>query len=444
VPYQGADAESHEWNPDDGNGIVEPWSFVEDLGLDDGSSSLHGVDTRTGATQKVGETGRYFLTDITFTPNGDQFAVSMPTSPFDDSLLVLLNRDGASEITRWRLPRGLELNALASDRTGQLWLSGLDGVLYRINTAITKIRRIGPFGQGFYSSGDLAFHQNGKRLYATAPFNQQTDVLLRVFKNDGAAAEIGVIGYPAVYGLSFGPDGELYGIARGEGPDPLVLRIRTRPRRNSRGGADPSKPLGRAVSRTNLPSVGGMAARQVLSPVRGPLRVTKEDNPLCAWHPTKWTACQHEGPTHGPGTGDGEADDTYAHDFNLANHADYQTPVYAIAPGRVVKYGGEHGLLPDGGKNGSVLVEHTARSTVWYSGYLHMRNIGVGLGDMVTTETQLGTIGAKGLEDYEDCIGKPEHECAHLHFVAYLGENGLDEHGESKLISVDVTFFERR
>ena len=110
------------------------------------------------------------------------------------------------------------------------------------------------------------------------------------------------------------------------------------------------------------------------------------------------------------GGGGAGADDTYAWDVNLANSADTGKPVYATAPGRVVRYGGS---VDPGGSSGAVLIEHTANGPTWWSGYLHMTGIQVAVGQTVTTGTLIGYIGS---------VGAPT---PHLHFVTYTGSNTI-------------------
>ena len=158
----------------------------------------------------------------------------------------------------------------------------------------------------------------------------------------------------------------------------------------------------------------------VLSPVEGPLRK------VCSWpsDPEVWAFCKHHR-RHSRGLA--SADDTRAWDVNLARFADAGKPVYPVAPGRVVRYGGD--VQPGGGPMAGVLIEHkTAGGELWWSGYLHMQRNSVTLkvGQKVDVDTPIGSIGKTGTSN------------SHLHVVVYDGENAING-----LKSVDVVFRER-
>jgi len=421
--------------------VARTWAFVEDLGRGDNSSDLFGVNAQTGKTQKIGETGLNFLADITFTPRGDLFATTF-SEESGDSYVVQLNQYTAKWNKWWKLPWNMRPSTLESDKKSRLWVAGRDGFLYRINRTITHIKRIGPINrEGTLSpAGDIVFRQNG-RLYGSMLWDDTTNVLARISKDGNAAIIVGEIGYTGVFGLAFGPNNKLYGLAHGNDPNPPVIQIKTKLRTDG-------LPLGTLASRTNLPSAGGMTARRILPPVNGKFTFTKgtwndsHTDRICLNDPgDKWTFCQHQTGFHQPGLGDAGADETYAWDLNIADKSDYGKPVFAVAPGKVVRYGGSDGKPPGMSKSAGVLIEHKADSGTWWSGYLHMENLtaeAMEVGAPVGTETQLGTIGATGLMNLPICIGRPKLECAHLHFVVYLGENT-----PGGLISVDATFFRR-
>jgi murein DD-endopeptidase MepM/ murein hydrolase activator NlpD len=155
----------------------------------------------------------------------------------------------------------------------------------------------------------------------------------------------------------------------------------------------------------------------VLSPVRGPV----ERN--CVWpsDPEVWAFCKHR---RARSRGVASADDTRAWDLNLPRYADAGKPVYPVAPGRVVRYGGD--VLPGGGPMAGVLVEHTTPGgTKWWSGYLHMRrdSIKVRVGQAIEVDTVLGAVGRTGASNN------------HLHVAIYSGTNTT-----RGLKSMDVAF----
>jgi hypothetical protein len=161
-------------------------------------------------------------------------------------------------------------------------------------------------------------------------------------------------------------------------------------------------------------------AVDVLAPVKGPLEAN------CVWpsDPTVWAFCKHR---RRSSRGVAAADDTRAWDVNLPRYADAGKPVYPMAPGRVVRYGGD--LEPGSGPMAGVLIEHkTPGGALWWTGYLHMRrdSIRVKLGQLVDVSTQLGVIGKTGASNN------------HLHVAVYDGKNEL-----GGLNSLEVAFRSR-
>jgi len=172
-----------------------------------------------------------------------------------------------------------------------------------------------------------------------------------------------------------------------------------------------------------------LATLTILAPVQGPFRVTREENPECFndRDPMKWTFCQHQTDLHRPGGGIEDADETMAWDMNLLNDADNGKPVFAVAPGKVVKYAGVH---DPGEVSGGILIEHVTNDIRWWSGYLHMTDIQVIEGQEVDASAILGRI--SNIIDSDFSIPN------HLHFVVYIGDNK-----PSSLRSRDAEFVER-
>lgn len=158
----------------------------------------------------------------------------------------------------------------------------------------------------------------------------------------------------------------------------------------------------------------------VLSPVKGDIEER------CSWpaNPEVWAFCKHR---RKRSRGLAHADDTRAWDVNLPQHADEGKPVYPVAPGRVVRYGGE--VAPGTGPMAGVLIEHkTPGGERWWSGYLHMRrdSIRVKEGQWVDAGTVIGRIGRTGTSNN------------HLHVAVYTGKNT-----PGGLRSIDVAFHPR-
>lgn len=148
----------------------------------------------------------------------------------------------------------------------------------------------------------------------------------------------------------------------------------------------------------------------VLAPVEGTISM------VCDWPEgdDNWAFCKHGRRGHPMRNGVALADDRSAWDANLPNFRDSGKHVFPVAPGRVVKYGGEH--RPGGDETAGVLIEHTTPGgEKWWSGYLHMRRDSIRLreGQLVDIDTPLGQVGRTGANN------------AHLHVVVYRGKNAL-------------------
>ncbi len=392
------------------------WLFGADSGANDGSSTLFRIADVTGTSKGIGETGFVDVTDVAFLPDGRLFGVTF------SQLLKIDSQTGTG------IPIGSGIgfggvNALVSDANGVLYAATTSGEFLRINPNTGKGTLVGFYGGGFVSSGDLAFDPEGN-LFATVTGGGPSDVLVRVDIITGRASVIGSIGFVDVFGLAFGPDGVLYGSANGDRfKTPTLIRINTK--------------TGVGVAIGNIPNSNGMfglAANVRISPVIGRLRVTGPENPDCVNEAGLWTFCQHRTGFHRPGGGVQGSDDTYAWDINLLNNEDQGKPVFAIAPGKVVKYAGV--VAPQGNDSGAVLVEHSpdgspcdaAPARCWWSGYLHMRDIQVVEGQIVGTNSPLGFISNVSPFPIPD----------HLHLVIYEGANRSGE-----LRSVDVAFIPR-
>lgn len=194
----------------------------------DASSALFRIDPRAGAASRIGDTGVRGMTDLAFTPNGKLYGVSFT------QLYAIDPRTGRARPIGSGLGMG-SVNALASDARGHLYAASTGGDFGRVATGTGRATRIGSYGAGLGSSGDLAFAPNGT-LFATARSSGR-EVLLTVDPTTGSASVRGQLRLPDVYGLAFGPDGKLVGVGRGNSPAPVLISIDKRTGRTRRLGA---------------------------------------------------------------------------------------------------------------------------------------------------------------------------------------------------------------
>ena len=93
------------------------------------------------------------------------------------------------------------------------------------------------------------------------------------------------------------------------------------------------------------------------------------------------------------------------------------TPIYATANGTVASItryascGGNY-----------VYIHHLVNGKYYTSLYMHMRNIYVNVGDTVTKNTVIGTVGGNPYIEYWDSCSTGSH----LHFTMFYGRVGVD------------------
>lgn len=403
------------------------WLYGADRGESDGSGTILRIDPSTQSFQQIGETGFENVFDLAFLPDGRLYGISVEDSFFfsDTALVRIHPKTASAEVVIEDL--GVDaVNALVANGDGGLFAASAEGDFLEIDLEREEAHEIGLYGEDLVSSGDLTLTRKGT-LFGTA-IDEEEDVekLVIVDPGTGTATEVGdLLGYQDVWGLSAGPNDELFAIATTEltGPS-LLLRI------------DKSTGEASELGHLNAPEkLSGLAANIRRPPVRGEFVVTGPENPECALTQEVWTFCQHESGFHTPSGGIGDADEVLAWDMNLwigkDTNADDGRPVRPLASGRVVPYAGEFG--PHENSSGAVLIEHsrTGRSCdhrpadCWWSGYLHMERIQVEDGDEVDRSTTLGEIGDTFRFEIPD----------HLHLVVYEGENA-----SGRLQSVDVVF----
>jgi Zn-dependent metalloprotease len=190
----------------------------EDSGADDGSSTLFRLDKKGGASFRLGETAFSDVTDIAYTPDGTLYGVTF------DRLLRIAPVNGQA----FSVGTGLGfdgVNGLAADSSGALYAATLTGDVLRVDPVSGRGTRIGNYGNGLTSVGDLAFSAGGV-LYATAGLSATTPILVTVNLSTGVATPIGPVGFGHVYGLAFDSGGRLLGVANGDrGSVPILIAI---------------------------------------------------------------------------------------------------------------------------------------------------------------------------------------------------------------------------
>jgi hypothetical protein len=398
---------------------AKSWLFAVDFTAS--GSRLFKVDPGSSATELIGATGFVNVFDIAMLPDGSLIGVTVPTDVATSRLLRINRRTGAAQVIGSSLGAD-NVNALEASSDGSLYGATADGQLLSINVETGAGNPIGTFGAGLGSSGDLAFGPDGTLYALVTSTSSGNTALARINRGTGAATVIGSTGLPSVFGLAFGPDGTLYGTAGAEAS--IVVRLNTQ--------------TGAATVQSGLSGIGGiagLAANIRLSPVVGALRQTGVENAACDTATDLWTFCQHRSGTHAAGAGLQGADDTYAWDANLPANADAGRPVFAVAPGRVVRFAGA--IAPQGNSSGAVLIEHSpdgqsctaTPNTCWWSAYQQLRGVQVFEGQLVDGQTLLGVIGDV----------HPTPVSAQLHVAVYEGLNT-----PGGLVAVDVTWQPRR
>ncbi len=193
----------------------------------DASSALFVVDATSGAARRIGDTGVRGMSDIAFTPSGKLYGVTFT------QLYRLDPRTGRATPIGTGLGMG-SVNALASDSHGRLYVASTNGDFGVVAIGTGRATRIGSYGAGLGSSGDLAFARDGT-LYATAQ-SSGGQVLLRVDPATGVASVRARLALRDVYGLAFGPNGKLLGASRGNATPAVLVSIDRRTGRTKRIG----------------------------------------------------------------------------------------------------------------------------------------------------------------------------------------------------------------
>lgn len=181
------------------------------------SRQLYRIDltTQTPQVVSIGAFGAE-LTDLALTDDGQLFGVGFDTLYVVDPQQGFARRVGPLGPT--------DVNGLAA--VGNRLVAGsTSGGFYYVDRSTGRATRVGSFGRGVVSSGDLCVGPGGV-LYLTSPVGSRIggpDQLLRVDPVTGAATPVGTTGLSSVFGLIFtgSERNELLGVTA----DGIVARI---------------------------------------------------------------------------------------------------------------------------------------------------------------------------------------------------------------------------
>ena len=205
--------------------------YANDHGKSDESSNLYVLNLYLKKPElayplDLGETGIKEIADIAFLPDGKLFGVTFTRLVTINTVTKKAEFVG-DNIGEAYLSEDRWINALAASADGQLYAATRDGELLTIDTETGKGTKVGIYGNDLGSSGDLVFMPDGT-LFGTAKrlntLGETTDLLVRIDQNSGQAEIIGDIGFKEVFGLAVGPQGELLGVADGNG-QPRLIKI---------------------------------------------------------------------------------------------------------------------------------------------------------------------------------------------------------------------------
>lgn len=192
------------------------WLYAIDDGRRDGSGTLFrlGVTNSGGVVgvEVVGETGVRDVFDIAFAGNR-LYGIGPGTSfgTVSDVLIEIDPRTGAATAIGSLDPSG-NFNALEGETASTLLGATSTGEVWRINPIALTATRLGTFGSGFASSGDLALAPGGTLFGLVDGFF--ADSLATINRATGRATLVGSTGFGDVYGLAVSPEtGALLGVA---------------------------------------------------------------------------------------------------------------------------------------------------------------------------------------------------------------------------------------
>lgn len=160
-------------------------------------TSSTGSDTAIGVIM-TGSGAIPTMTDIAVTPTGQVYATSYSTLYSIDPRTAVATQIGSG------LGRS-DVNALASDSAGNLYAATTSGIFLSVDATSGVSTRLGLYGSGYSSAGDIAFTTPGV-LFAAVQGASYNSILVTVSPGTGVATRVGSpltdSGFANVYSLS--------------------------------------------------------------------------------------------------------------------------------------------------------------------------------------------------------------------------------------------------
>lgn len=183
------------------------------------ATELYKVDPATFAVTLVGKfgwpSGSDQMTDIALDRKGKLTGISFDTVYSVDPKTAACTYLAALDTLGSGTFNGLSYIAVqGADVKEVLMASAADGSLYEVDPATGKSKKLGAFGGGLGSSGDLVSVKGLGTLATVKQGFGLTDWLAKVDPLTGAAAIIGDVGFKDVWGLGYWKD-KVYGFSEG-------------------------------------------------------------------------------------------------------------------------------------------------------------------------------------------------------------------------------------
>jgi Ca2+-binding RTX toxin-like protein len=186
---------------------ADSWLFAIDDGRSDNSSTLFRIDTATGQTHKIGETGVGAMTDIAFASDGTLYGINSKSLYRINAKTAATTRVGTIGFTR--------VNALVENfATGELAAATSTREFLAIDPATGRGRLVNFLSSGLFSQGDFANSPDGV-MYGTAGDFEGNSHLITVDPSFGRATIVKELPFAQVNSLELSPGGQLFASAGG-------------------------------------------------------------------------------------------------------------------------------------------------------------------------------------------------------------------------------------